>query len=88
MEKTYSAAGFIGKDFLERMFWFPSISQSFHESVQNFSPLCIFIKILSGLRVGGRKKKNHLKSIQELLFSSVLSVSLGTFLHVSNHYIS
>lgn len=57
MEKTYSAAGFIGKDFLERMFWFPSISQSFHESVQNFSPLCIFIKILSGLRVGGEKKK-------------------------------
>lgn len=87
MEKTYSAAGFIGKDFLERMFWFPRISQSFHESVQNFSSQCIFIKILSGLRVGG-EKKNHLKSTQERLFSSVLSVSLGTFLHVSNHYIT
>lgn len=39
MEKTYNAAGFIGTDFLGCMFWLPGISRSFHESIQNFSPL-------------------------------------------------
>lgn len=59
MEKTYSVAGFIGKDFLERMFWFPSISQSFHESVHNFSPPVFSLR--SCLVSEWGEKKNNLK---------------------------
>ena len=84
MEKTYNAAEFIGKDFLGCTFWFPGTSHGFRESTQNFSPPTFSLR---PWLISERKKKNNLKSIQELLFSSMSSVSLRTFLCVSNCYI-